>query len=192
MLYFAYMDIDAYTQTLVEILISRDKWPELSFTDEFDRLSLDVVEEIGTGTVSAKMASIFINHQIVHEMLKNLIAKCNLYIQGEIWPVVYRPKFDSGDEKMTGWYISYFNDSCIDLKAKADFIKYTSELNRLRNKVAHNLTGKNNSIISETHRQFMATFSKAVVAYAECESEVLRYLTDLTNRVDFSDFIDQP
>lgn len=182
------MDHDSYTDALVDILVNPDKWPQLVMSNDFDELARDVNNDVGSGTTSAKIASIFVKHQLIHEMTKSLISMCNLYVQGEIWPAVFKPAVDKNQDQMTGWYLSYFKDSCIELHGKSDFLQYASELNRLRNKVAHNLTGKNNVVISETYASFSTNFERAIRSFVSCEQDILWRLKDLTKRVDFNEF----
>ncbi|OYX42422.1 hypothetical protein B7Y94_03510 [Candidatus Saccharibacteria bacterium 32-49-12] len=182
------MDHDSYTNKLVETLVNPDKWPQLVMSDEFNELAKEVNKDVGSGTTSAKIASIFVKHQLIHEMTKSLISMCNLYVQGEIWPTVYKPAVDKNQDQMTGWYLSYFRDSCVYLDGKDNFLSVAFELNRLRNKVAHNLTGKNGVVISETHSRFSSNFEKAVSNFVTCEQDILWRLKDLTNRVDFEEF----
>lgn len=182
------MKNDEYTKKLIDVLLDKRQWPSVSFSEDFEELSLSVQNQPNTTNVSGKIAAIFVLHQIVHEMTKCLIKLSNLYVQGEIWPTKYNIAFDKDQEKMTGWYLTYYSDSCITHKNKKQFLRHAKEVNRLRNEVAHNITGKNKSIIENTYKKFNNEFYLTTEAFLICENDAFERLVELTDRVDFNFF----
>jgi hypothetical protein len=181
---------DDYTKTLVRKLSARDDWSVLALSEEFKRLIEQIGRDVKADSVSGKIATILIQHQIMHEFVKKLIETSNLYVQGEIWPSVYEPAYDNNKEQMTGWYIDYFEKHCISVKGKSDFIRESKRLNEIRNKVAHNLIGKNDVIINQSYTRCGELLTKVGRNYAVCMAEMMKLLVDLTKRVDFTEFVE--
>jgi hypothetical protein len=181
---------DTYTNDLAKRLVDTKQWTLSPPGDDFLQLARSVKNDTKSETVSSKIAIILVHHQIMHELTKNLIYMATLYIQGEIWPTELSPSYDNNDEKMTGWYIGYLRDHCIEFKHKDDYLKTAARLNAIRNKVAHDLTGKNEVIIGRSYSEFEKLFSELYAHHEKCENGLLNLLTDLTKRVDFEEFIE--
>jgi hypothetical protein len=166
------------------------EWVSLEISDGFEKLADRVKNEVGSDSISGKIAYIFIQHQIMHEVTKSLIKLSNLYVQGEIWPIVFNPAYDEGEDKMTGWYIDYFVKHCIECKSKKEYVEKAKRLNQIRNKVAHNLTGKNEVIVERSFDEFEELYIQASKLASVCIHDVIRMLNDLVHRVDFEELIE--
>lgn len=178
-----------YTDNLVKRLTDATQWAQPLPSEEFLHLAQSVKNDVISNTVSSKIAVILVHHQIMHELTKNLIHMSTLYIQGEIWPTKLDPPYDNNDEKMTGWYLNYLKDHCIDFKHKDEYLVLALRLNKLRNKVAHELTGKNEVVIDRSYNEFTKLFSELHTHYEQCEEWLFHLLDDLTKRVDFEEFM---
>jgi len=174
-------------EQVTEILSDNTKWPRLRYDDEIVELITGSVGQLGTRTVYEKIASILMEHQLLDSALRHLIKLSILYIQGEIWPAKYEPVVHAPrDQKTTGWYLNYYEKSCLDVESKTDFLDHMKKMNSYRNKIAHHIIGKNEVIISDTHEKFSSEFYLASQAFSRCEKEVFEKLYDLTKRVNFN------
>ena len=183
---------DSYDRNLKELLLDKNKWMPKDFTEDFRILLSQIEKDVSSDSISGKIASIFIRHQIIHEITKDLIKLSHLYLQAEIWPTKFVPKYDDGKERMTGWYIDYYEGSCIECKSKDTFVREVKSLNRIRNKVAHNITGKNEVVINSSYKQFSKHFNKAIYCFNdECLPYLLWKLDDLTSTVDFKQLLEE-
>lgn len=184
---------DAYSKDLIKKLNDVEQWIPNPPSDEFLRLSQSVTDESQLNTVSSKIAVILVHHQIMHELTKTLIHLSTLLVQGELWPTKFTPLLDGGKEKMTGWYLEYLKNNCINFESnnKDKYLEVAMRLNSLRNKVTHELTGKNEVIIGQTYREFERLYERLQSHYLECENWLLYKLQDLTIRVDFDKLMEQ-
>jgi hypothetical protein len=182
------MDEDAYTAKLIDKLTDTTRWGVQVMTNDSMFLIQQINNDLKNSTVSSRIAIMLVQHQVMHEMTKDMIELSNLYIQGEIWPTVYRPVYDRGEERMTGWYLAYFKNNCIESKGKDAYINKARRLNEIRNKVAHNILGKNAAIINQSFEEFQSLFTEVNAQYVECANNIIWRLSDLTKRVDFTDF----
>jgi hypothetical protein len=180
---------DAYDKDLLN-KFTNSSWILDDFSDDFMKMIRQAEKDVSTNSTSGKIASILLKHQAIHEMTKDLINLSHTYLQGEIWPTRISPKYDGGKEKMTYWYIEYYENNCIGCNGKTDFIKEVKIINDIRNKVAHNLAGKNDAMVNDSYLKFESHFAKAISHYNdECYVALVDLLTDLNRRVDFSDLI---
>jgi hypothetical protein len=175
-----------HSNDLCLILADTSKWPALTLSEDFLSLSRRVEIEVSKESVSSQIAAVFVMHQIMHEMTKHLISLSTLYIQGEIWPTEYKPAYDKNKDQMTGWYLAYLKDNCINFDDKDKFTDLALSLNKLRNELAHHMTGKNEVVVSHTFDKYILSHKLLLKTYRSCEKRILDYLFDLTNRVDFS------
>lgn len=181
--------LDDYSLNLIDRLSNPRKWYKSALDSDFIKLTAKVNKELRSDTISGKIASIFIQHQIMHEIIKDLIGLATLYVQGEIWPAVFQPPFDGGKDKMTGWYISYYEDHCIGCKGKAELLKEAKKVNNIRNKVAHNLSGKNEVVIRSSYQTFGLTYDRVLEFADQCEQDMTRLLEDLNARVEWNEIL---
>lgn len=181
---------ESYSTNLIEKLINEDGWWPEEFTDDFTSLIDRVSDEVAQDSVIGKIAAILIKHQALHQMTKDLIDLSHLYVQGELWPTEFKPSYDGGHDKMSGWYLNYYSSHCVDCKGKESYLRHAKRVNAIRNAVAHNLTGKNDSVINKSYIEFEDEFTKAVCAYNDmCIVDLMWRLRDLNQRVDFKDFL---
>lgn len=90
---------------------------------------------------------------------------------------------------MTGWYISYYEDHCIGCKGKAELLKEAKKVNNIRNKVAHNLSGKNEVVIRSSYQTFGLTYDRVLEFADQCEQDMTRLLEDLNARVEWNEIL---
>jgi len=177
-----------YDRQLLDKLKNKS-WVPKDFTKDFVELS-EKIDEEGAQTVSGKIATVFIQHQILHQFTIDLAKASIFYMQGELWPVKFSPSFDKGKEEMTDWYIKYLKSNCIDFAGKEDFIREVIAVNRLRNKIAHNLASKNEVVINESYLEVRTHFQSAVNSYIEnCMKDLSNNIRDLSKRVNFDEII---
>lgn len=180
---------DEYTNKLVDILTDVENWPALRLSDDFSGIIQEVHREISSDSTAGKIAIILVEHQIVHEAILNLTRLSHLYIQGEIWPIIYKPTFPKKEDKMmTGELITYYQSNCIEARYKDDVCRIAKELNNIRNKIAHNLSGKNNTIIRREFNRYRKRFLEFIEKNDACEDYLVSILSDLTKRVEFKEF----
>ncbi len=179
------MSEDPYDRELLGKLINYERWPFLDLSEGFNNISARIQDELPANTLSGQIASIFVWHQIGHEMTKSLIKLCLFYVQGEIWPTKFNPKFDGGKDKHTEWYLQYLQDNCMEFTGKLEYLESIRELNRLRNAIAHKLTEKNESIVEQTYLRSNALYESIVTKFTLSNRDLNSRLIDLTKRVDF-------
>lgn len=180
---------DDYTDELVKKVTDEKLWPLFKGTDGFDDLAKAVKADVSTESVSGKIAQMFVYHQIVHELTKILIEMSLLYVQAEIWPTEFNPAYDNGKSKMTYWYITYYEEHCIENVDKEKYIQLAKRLNEIRNKVAHNLTGKNVVEINRSFNEFSRLYDSLIESYDKCDAHLTQKMHEISQRLDWDDFL---
>jgi hypothetical protein len=176
---------DQYHSRLAERLQNDTSWTSTDMTGGFIAMAYNIEHEVSFGSVASKIAVIFVHHQILHELLIDQIKLSILYVQAKVWPVAYEPVFDRGKDRTTGWYIEYFKDNNIKFAFKDEFVAKLERLNTLRNKVAHKLKDKNETIISASYDEFEALFDEASSLADSCETELRRLINEHIQTIDF-------
>ena len=180
-----------YDKELLARLLDRKLWWEdnIANKESLNRLYLQIAKDIKDNSISGKIALIMLQHQLFHELLKELISISIFYLQCEIWPTKYEPIYDKREEKTTGWYIDYFENYCIDCSGKLELIKTIKNINRIRNKVAHNLIGKNELIINRSYSEFINYSNLFLDELNQCARDINMKLEDLGKRMDLESLI---
>lgn len=181
---------DNYTSELAKQITDVKHWNMTPYSTDYIMLIKSIDEEIKVKSISAKIASILIKTQIMQDMTKHLINLSTIYIKAELWPTMFEPAYDNGKEQMNGWYIDYFEKYCITFENKDSFIKNAKEINRIRNKVAHNIVGKNTEIINETYKKCEKLAIELIKDYSKCVKILVTDLIDVSERVDFHELME--
>lgn len=182
-----------YNTKLLRKLANAEKWwDEIGEDDgELNKLYTQLAKDIEADSVSGKIALILLQHQLFHELLRELISVSTLYVQAEIWPTRFEPSYDAGKDRTTGWYVTYYAEHCIDCKGKTEFIAAMWDMNKIRNKVAHKLIGKNDSIVNQSYKDFIKVSATVLDTYSICADDLHSKLVDLTKRADFEELLSE-
>lgn len=140
--------------------------------------------------VSHKIGGMLIYNQLIDEFLKDIVEYSIYYIKAEIWPSSFALQIDFS-RKTFGQNIELFRQYATIEYNRDVLIKNLVLFNKKRNQVVHNIFDVKDlqSLKKEIdeHLEIAEEIVELLVEYDNCLCEKF---VDLSQRVDFNDFVD--
>lgn len=140
--------------------------------------------------ISHKIGGMLIYNQVIEEFLKDIVEYSVNYIKAEIWPTDVHMKFDFSKATF-GSLINYFKQYATKEYNRKYIIEELTKYKEIRNQVVHNLFNiEDFDKLSIKLDEYASVADEIVVLLIEYDSSICQKFCDLSNRVDFNDFVE--
>lgn len=141
--------------------------------------------------VSHKIGGLLIYNQLIDEFLKDIVEYSINYIKAEIWPASFALKIDFS-RKTFGQNIELFKQYATIEHNREILIKYLERFNKKRNQVVHNIfVLEDMQKLKEEMDEHFELAEEIVFLLVEYNNCICEKFIDLSQRVDFKDFVDR-
>lgn len=175
-------------EDIVDYMVNK-KWENCEFESQKLKV-LSLLRNINPNEdIVVKLGKVLLCIQMEELLLKEAIIISNNYIRAEIWPSKVDLNINLND-KTFGGLITYFKNNSIEDDNKSTLIKVLYRQNNLRNHVIHKLfENKNLNLLNKRIDRIIMEFEFVLAVLLEYYNTVCWKLYDLSERVDFSQFL---
>ena len=140
--------------------------------------------------IASKIGSMLIYNQLLEEYLKDIVEYSAYYIKAEIWPADVDLSFDFSKATF-GDLIRSFKRFAMKEYNRDIIIDNLTKYNQKRNKVVHHLFGiEDLSALAIELDEYAEIAEELFYLLLEYDNCICEKFCDLSNRVDFRDFLD--
>lgn len=164
-----------------------ENWPSISYPENLEIINDMADNSFALGTFERRFASMLMYHQIIEAMCMHLIDDCHFFIQLSIYPTII--EFKLPEKRMLGFYIDELRNS-IDFSNKNDFIQKVINFNSMRNKIVHEMTRENYSMLGTKLSSIKARFDEIFDLYDNIQDDFRVTFHGFQKDV-FIDYIDE-
>ncbi|MBE0391493.1 hypothetical protein [Flavobacterium sp. PL002] len=174
---------DHYDKYIFDKMSDENEWPEIENTKLIGEFIKIANKQFSNNNIEGYLSSTLIFHQIIEELLINLLKLSNLYIQAEIWPTKLNLKIK---EKLMFGEIIREHDRSIKFDKKTELIDECRKFNEIRIKFVHNLLKfKNETEVKTKAKSIQEKFRLIIDLYFEGREHIEYLLFDLQKRIDW-------
>lgn len=176
---------ESYNKSIISKMSNEENWPKINNIDLVRKLIEIADKQFANKSLEGYLSSILIYHQVVEELLINLLKLSNLYVQAEIWPTKLDLKIK--DKLMFGQILEEHKRS-INFDKKEQLLKECNDFNKIRIKFVHHLLKFKNESEIESEAKFVQEKFKIILdLYFEGNAFIEWLLSDLQKRVDWDE-----
>ena len=140
--------------------------------------------------VASKIGSMLIYNQLLEEYLKDIVEYSAYYIKAEIWPADVDLSFDFSKTTF-GDLIRSFKRFAMKEYNRDIILANLTKYNKKRNEVVHHLFGiEDISALAVELDEYAEIAEELFYLLLEYDNCICEKFCDLSNRVDFRDFLD--
>lgn len=172
------------------LYMTNNKWQD-DLKGDRKRFLLNLAKESsGESSIASKIGGMLIYNQLLEECLKDIVEYSVYYIKAEIWPADVDLSFDFSKSTFGELIRSFKRFAMIEFNRDI-IIEYLTKYNKKRNDVVHHLFEIENISALSVELDEYAIFAEEIFyLLLEYDNCICEKFCDLTNRVDFKDFLD--
>lgn len=172
------------------LYMANNKWQDDLKGDRKQFLLNLAKESSAESNIASKIGSMLIYNQLLEECLKDIVEYSVYYIKAEIWPADVDLSFDFSKSTFGELIRSFKRFAMIEFNRDI-ILEYLTKYNKKRNDVVHHLFGiENISALSAELDEYAIIAEEIFYLLLEYDNCICEKFCDLSNRVDFKDFLD--